>query len=138
MKMSTRTPPVRMAIACLVVWLVLVATALVPARADADERANREKFEILLAERIANGHVPSTELDRLVWVDIETRELLVTEAKRRGLDSRRAVRKDLEQAEQALERGVIGRHRIVEPGDVIDHEAAWQAPQRLEALGKSA
>lgn len=109
MKMSTRTPPVRMAIACLVVWLVLVATALVPARADADERANREKFEILLAERIANGHVPSTELDRLVWVDIETRELLVTEAKRRGLDSRRAVRKDLEQAEQATIRRLRDR-----------------------------
>lgn len=106
--MDARTTPVRRSTVVRMAALALAAV-LAPASADAETRAGREKFEIILAQRVANGNVPSAELERSVREEIETREALAAEAKRRAIDLRSAVRKEMEQAEQAAIRRLRDR-----------------------------
>jgi len=85
------------------------AAAAAPAPAAGKELYPKVYFDFLLKERLAQGQPDTPELRNAIREELNTRELLVREAKKKGLDKNAEVKNQIDLASQTvLVRAYVG------------------------------
>ena len=78
------------------------APAAAPAAAQGKTLYSQGQFDLLLRERMAQGQPDNAELRGAVREELNTRSLLVTEAKKKGLDKQDEVKTQMDLASQTV------------------------------------
>jgi peptidyl-prolyl cis-trans isomerase C len=78
------------------------AAAAAPAASAGKELYSKAYFDVLLKERLAQGQPDSPELRNAIRDELNTRELLVREAKKKGLDKNAEVKSQMDLTAQTV------------------------------------